>query len=190
MSVFNGNGNIRSDDCAVLVKDTVNSRISDYMLYSPYSQCTPAMEQVNAFSIENHTNNENNALPSCEIDTDSGLRVGDNTHLRGRQQLCVRPFAGTPFVGLGVMDTEAEDRLVQGDMRNSRKSCNPDIEKAYDAFVPMLPCIQQSVIAPVLPTLQRSGEPTRDFEHQEKFLKSFGYDFDGKVWKKKVCVQK
>lgn len=185
--MFNGNGHIRSDDCAKLVKDTFNTRICDYTLYSPYAQCTPAMEHVNAFSLENHTNNDNTALPSCEIDSDSSLRIGDSTHMRGRQQLCARPFKGTPLVGLGVMDTETEDRLVQGAMRLSRKSCNPNMEAAYDSMTPMLPCIGESVIMPVIPTIQRSGEPTRDFEFQQKFLKQVGYEFDGKVWSKKIC---
>lgn len=183
--MFNLRSSINSDECAILAEDTHNRRINEYMLFSQYAQCTNEYDQVKEFSYKNGANNSNTSLPSCEITNDSNLRLGETTHMRGRQQLCSQTFTGAPMIGRGVVSPEIEDRLVQGELRQPRKGCYN--ESQMDNFTPLLPCLREHVIMPVVPTLSRSGEPTRDIDFQQKFLKESGYEFDGKIWHRKYC---
>jgi hypothetical protein len=128
----------------------------------------------------------------CNVDAENKLFFQQVTHDKSRMQLCQRTFGGVPAIGLGIVMPEVEDRIKQGELRYSRRTCdstNP-LEANIDTFVPLVPCLQKIVQNPdfIIPSWTWGGVPTRDVDQQRQFLNNSGYIFDGKVWHKKMCT--
>jgi len=87
----------------------------------------------------------------CNIDENSQLLFGLQTHSRTRMSLFHRPFATVPYLGKGPFDPSAESQLQQTDtFSNNKKSVNAISEVSYIPMThyPLIPSIQNTVTNP------------------------------------------
>jgi hypothetical protein len=126
-------------------------------------------------------NNMQNLFGGYGSPLDEELRSGRVSRTRERQELQARTFQGAPMVGRGVTDPEVESKLVQGPLRQSRRSCNNEF--VVDSFPPIVNCL-----TPVMSTKFLAGESTRDIDSQKTFLENSGYENRKGIWTKRTCA--
>ena len=143
------------------------------------------------------------------MDTDSQLRVDSEvTHPRSKIQLAKRVFQAAPDLSHGQASPELELRLIAG-AANTRKGCGggkegggcpsggggggrgregkgggapvPDrlAERAWDRFIPGVETVQAENI---IPPWTNGGAPSRDIARSDAFLRTLGYQHDGRMW--------
>jgi len=192
--VFELEHRIGADDCAKSVKDMQNDSIQNYNIFPlfPTQGANDAISAVTQFSSDNHTNFRDGYgfLNASTVDADSSIRNGSKiTHEKFKTQLNGRVFQAVPNLGRGGFIPNVESRLTQGEKTTEHKSCGALSEVVINRFIPMVPCLRDTVQDPkhIIPQWVWGGEPTRDTVRQEEFLKAQGYVFDGTVWQKKMC---
>ena len=75
------------------------------------------------------------------IDTQSDLLWGDpgTTRIKGPKQIFARPFATTPFLGMGSVEgIEDQSRVMFGHSTANRKSIQTVTDKQFPVFQPLL----------------------------------------------------
>jgi hypothetical protein len=78
----------------------------------------------------------------CAIDLQSDLLFGapGTARIKGPKQVFARPFATTPFLGLGTLDgIEDQNRILYGHSTANRKSIQTVTDKQFPVFQPLLP---------------------------------------------------
>lgn len=83
----------------------------------------------------------NSAAGGCNIDTQSDLIWGapGTARSKGPKQVFARPFATTPFLGLGNLDgIEDQNKVVFGHSTANRKSIQTVTDKQFPVFQPLL----------------------------------------------------
>jgi len=78
----------------------------------------------------------------CGIDTQTSLLFGAPGTARqpGPKQLFARPWATTPFLGLGTIEgIDDQNKVVYGHSTANRKSIQTVTDKQFPVFAPLLP---------------------------------------------------
>lgn len=78
----------------------------------------------------------------CGIDLQSELLFGDpgTVRMKGPKQIFPRPFATTPFLGLGSIEgIPDQNKVVFGHSTANRKSIQTVTDKQFPVFEPLLP---------------------------------------------------
>jgi hypothetical protein len=78
----------------------------------------------------------------CAIDTQSQLLFGDpgSARLKGPKQVFQRPFATTPFLGMGTIEgIDDQSRVMFGHNTANRKSIATVTDKPFPVFEPLIP---------------------------------------------------
>jgi hypothetical protein len=81
-------------------------------------------------------------IGGCKVDTQTSLLWGDpgTVKLKGPKQLFERPFATTPFLGLGDPDAvKDENKVKYGYSNANRKSIQTVMDKQWPVFSPLIP---------------------------------------------------
>jgi hypothetical protein len=84
----------------------------------------------------------NSAEGGCGIDVQTELRNGDpsTVRLRGPKQLFQRPWATTPFMGLGDIESiQDQSRVKYGYSTPNRKSIQTIMDRQFPVFQPLTP---------------------------------------------------
>jgi len=78
----------------------------------------------------------------CGIDTQSDLLFGvpGTARQKGPKQVFARPWATTPFLGLGTIEgIDDQNKVVIGHSTANRKSIQTVTDKQFPVFAPLLP---------------------------------------------------
>jgi hypothetical protein len=105
----------------------------------------------NAWAVQNVSSNPgliprgnfgNSPEGGCGIDTQTDLLWGapGTARLKGPKQVFPRPYATTPFLGMGsVEDIDDQSRVMFGHSTANRKSIQTVTDKQFPVFEPLLP---------------------------------------------------
>ena len=163
-----------ADDAGVTQEMVQNTQYSDYLLKSFYAQeCTMrkpiefATSQVNVNYTAAGGNGNQCGIGGCNIDENSTLMFGVQTHPRCRISLFQRPFVTVPYLGRGPGNCSLESQLQQSNGFANKKSVNASSEVSYIPIsnYPLIPSIQQTITNPqfLVEEWQRGGESTRKY---------------------------
>jgi hypothetical protein len=78
----------------------------------------------------------------CAIDTHTDLLFGapGTARQKGPKQVFPRPWATTPFLGLGTLDgIDDQNKIVYGHATANRKSIQTVTDKQFPVFAPLIP---------------------------------------------------
>ena len=78
----------------------------------------------------------------CDVNTYSGLLLGDpgTARMKGPKQVFARPFATTPFLGMGTLEhIDHQSRVIFGHSTANRKSIQTVTDKQFPVFEPLIP---------------------------------------------------
>lgn len=84
----------------------------------------------------------NSPAGGCAIDTQTDLLWGapGTARTRGPKQVFARPFATTPFLGLGTLEgIDDQNKIVYGHSTANRKSIQTVTDKQFPVFQPLIP---------------------------------------------------
>jgi hypothetical protein len=118
-----------------------------------FSQVTPATPSGcgNGWAVTSMAGNPgmigkgnfgNSPEGGCAIDTHSDLLFGapGTARQKGPKQVFPRPYATTPFLGLGSVEgIDDQSRVVYGHSTANRKSIQTVTDKQFPVFAPLLP---------------------------------------------------
>jgi hypothetical protein len=191
MKPFENSHRLGGDDCAQTAKDYQNTSINDYYLWNTYeSKCDDSAEKkMEEFVTKNHNlwyRNGYGVANSCHIEDDSKARLDAKvTHEKAKIQLFTRFYQANPDLSRGTSAPSLESRLVQGDDTTQIRQCNRLVERDYERFVPLLPCLKDNVQNEkhiVFPDNQ-AGANSRVLMRDAETLKKCGYvQTNGNNW--------
>lgn len=78
----------------------------------------------------------------CAIDTNTDLLFGapGTARQKGPKQVFPRPYATTPFLGLGTIEgIDDQNKIVYGHSTANRKSIQTVTDKQFPVFAPLIP---------------------------------------------------
>ena len=156
MNFFN-QSRIGVDDVSLTQIDLQDRAQNQYMLQAFDTDCNMrkpiefATSQANVNYCAAGGMGNQCGVGGCNIDENSQLLFGLQTHPRTRMSLFHRPFATVPYLGKGPFDPAAESHLQQTDtFSNNKKSVNTISEVSYIPMThyPLIPAIQNTVTNP------------------------------------------
>lgn len=171
------------DDCALAANERQNTKIDNYYLYNPRSDCTQKEYMEVAACNNMVVNNGFGNSDACNIDMDSRLRNGgeltDKQTLNQKYRQC----------GANKGDCEDDVRSLENRMRRGNdfglKRCDTLSEASTLELqmTPMINCLKSNIQDPnhIVPTWTWGGEPTRDSLKQKEFLETQGFRFTNGV---------
>jgi len=171
------------DDCALAANERQNTKIDNYYLYNPRSDCTKKEYMEVAACNNMVVNNGFGNSDACNIDMDSRLRNGgeltDKQTLNQKYRQC----------GANKGDCEDDVRSLENRMRRGNdfglKRCDTLSEASTLELqmTPMINCLKSNIQDPnhIVPTWTWGGEPTRDSLKQKEFLETQGFRFTNGV---------
>lgn len=123
------------------------------MLHEPVSASKPWVGSScgNSWAVQNVAGNPgiiprgnfgNSPEGGCGIDTQTDLLWGapGTARTKGPKQVFARPFATTPFLGLGTIEgIEDQSKVVFGHSTANRKSIQTVTDKQFPVFQPLIP---------------------------------------------------
>lgn len=168
-----------NDCCERSWRDRSNEMIANYQTNFP-ARC----ELNPGYLCEPGMNDQIPPLLCDNIGTSSDMRNGCMgnvmTHTGSRQQLRVRPFRSTPYMGTcraPLMDSDTYSALISGEQTRTGRTCNSLSGVTIDRFTPLVPCLQQNIQDPVHYIPQywvRGGMDTRAYLRNADYLKACG----------------
>lgn len=181
---FDFMGRLADDDCALITRELQNQSIGDYNLFNSYmtANCKTDKSKFEQFM----TNNPNlrykdgfGNLNSCTVDADSKLRNGALfTNDREKTQLCTRWHQAVPALSKGGLTVNVDSRLKMAEDTSAIRDCDRLSEKNFQRFIPMTPCLAQSIQDPdnIVPNWTWGGESTRHtFVQENQYLNKCGF---------------
>ena len=105
---------LKDDTCHNNGRNLQSDSVNDYML-SNFADCDCDIKNVLKVSTDNRglTVKDGYGISECNIDSESGLRIGTvKRHHKVDQQLFPRPFATTPFIQRGEVKPDLESKLI------------------------------------------------------------------------------
>jgi hypothetical protein len=159
-----------SDLCALKAKAKANRAMSKRNVWNTYTRDNVDASRAGAlaeFSSANpnlHFRNGYGVTAPNLVDNDTNLRLnGMWTNEKAKTQFFQRFYLANPDLSRGVPMPAIESELMQGDDTTRIRQCNRSTEKDYDRFVPMLPCLKQTIQDPIhiVMPFQRGGEDSR-----------------------------
>lgn len=179
MKYFDLQARIGTDDCAVNARDHQNASMNDYHLWNTYmSKCDAAREKEIADFASSHANlryrNGYGIASACHIDHDSEVRNNAKlTNEKAKVQLFTRFYQASPDMSRGKSAPNLESRLIHGEDTTQVRQCNRLMERDFDRFVPMLPCLKDSVqdAKHIVPAWTWGGDNSRNLMRDAARLK-------------------
>ena len=160
---------INDDACHNNGKYLQNDSVNDYML-SNYVDCDCDIKSVLKVSTENRglTVKDGYGISECNVDSESGLRVGTvKRHHKVDQQLFPRPFSTTPFIQRGEHKPDLESRLLSS-LQTLKHKQMQNVSLENNIFTPMTSNLAATIQDPihiiqenVSRTWVRGGVPSR-----------------------------
>lgn len=160
---------LNDDVCHDNGKNLQNDSVNDYML-SNYNDCDCDIKNVLKVSTDNRglTVKDGFGISDCNIDSESGLRVGVvKRHHKVDQQLFPRPFATTPFIQKGEPKPDLESRLLSS-LQTVKHKQMQNVSVENNIFTPMTSNLAATIQDPihiiqenVSRTWVRGGIPSR-----------------------------
>ena len=160
---------INDDACHNNGKHLQNDSVNDYML-SNYVDCDCDIKSVLKVSTENRglTVKDGYGISECNVDSESGLRVGTvKRHHKVDQQLFPRPFSTTPFIQRGEHKPDLESRLLSS-LQTLKHKQMQNVSLENNIFTPMTSNLAATIQDPIHIiqsdvdiTWVRDGEPSR-----------------------------
>jgi hypothetical protein len=189
---FNQSSNFKNDCFQKTWRDKTNNIIADYSLYNQNIQQNKSYlnepclnSQIPPFAKTGYTNAE------------SDLRNGDagnvTTHFGARQQLNVRPYLTTPYMGScrsPMLDVDTYSRISNGQTTRERKSMNSGTRA--ERFIPLVKCLKENIQNPshIIPVYwTRGGLDTRANIRNSDYLKECGITNSVNPVQKQFCPQ-
>ena len=115
--VFDGQTRIGDDPCGITEKDLQNQKKGSYITQN-YFEKECGMKKPVSFATSQPNvfyNGGYGVTDSCNVDTDSQLRIGGTqTNPKCRINLQERPYLTVPFLGRGPSNPVLESKLMQG----------------------------------------------------------------------------
>lgn len=192
MRYTNISNRLNDDACALKNRSLYNDSVSDNRLYNFYFNNACDCSVLDDIAMENNfTVREGYGYASgCTVDKDSELRIGSTvTHDKGRIQLCARTYKGVPSVNKGGLIPNIESRLKNADDTSDIRNLDKVMEKQFDVFTPMIPCLQGNVQNPQhivpedsLSTWRWGGADTRQDMVSNDYLSKCGFEYRNKNW--------
>lgn len=146
MRYFDTGNRLAMDECAVVSRDLENDSINEYWLTNYYANgCSRDRANVTSFmtSQQNLRSVEGYGIQRCDVDKDSGLRIGDLGRERSKLQLNTRTFRAVPYLDRGASAPCVESRLQQGESTqfSQHRACDKYAEQPFARFTPLQnPC--------------------------------------------------
>jgi hypothetical protein len=181
------------DKCALVTREYQNRSIGDYMLYNSYvtSQCKKDKKEFDSFVSQNPNLRFKDGfgfLNSCVVDTDSELRNGAKfTNEKEKSQLCTRWDQAVPSYNKGGLIVNVDSRMKFAEDTSAIRDCDRLTEKDYNRFIPLTPCLAQSIQNPehIIPKWVNGGESTRAYVQENQYLEQCGFVNNGQTWVRK-----
>ena len=185
------------ESCYKTFRDLQNVSTSDYMItnYKDYKCAATNIRDIamNEPTITYRDGYGWSSINGCNIDDDSKIRNADNlTNMRYIQQLNTRPYTSVPYMGRGVANPVLENKIITGEDTSQKKQCNTLSGIYIDRFVPLVPCLKDTIQNPVhlVTEVARSdwvwgGLPSRDLIRNSNYLSKCGYRKTDKGWFRK-----
>ncbi len=120
-------------------------------LHGQVTQQTGGFSCGNSWAVQNVAGNPgiipkgnfgNSPEGGCAIDTQTDLLWGapGTARTKGPKQMFARPFATTPFLGLGTIEgIDDQNKVIFGHSTANRKSIQTVTDKQFPVFEPLLP---------------------------------------------------
>ena len=192
MRYTNLSNRLNDDSCALKTRSLYNNSVTDNRLFNFYFNNSCDCPVLDDIAMENNfTVREGYGYASgCTVDKDSELRLGSMlTNDKGRQQLCARTYVAVPSVNKGGLIPNIESRLKNADDTSDIRNIDKVMEKQFDIFTPMIPCLKGSVqstqhIVPedVSKTWRWGGSDTRQDMVSNDYLTKCGFEYRDKNW--------
>jgi hypothetical protein len=171
------------DGCALGENEKQNTRIDQYNLYNPISDCKSRdfekVAECNNFVVGNGYG----FTDECHVDVDSRLRNGqDYTQKRVLNQKYRKCASGGGDEEYDCDDSvkSLEDRMRKGnDFGLKRCDVVSEVSTLDLQFTPLIPCLSRNIQNPVhiVPIWTNGGESTRSALAQKAFLEENGFRF-------------
>lgn len=182
--LFDGSDRIKDDPCAQKAKLRQNEATNCYQISNLRgNDVCRTNGKVDKFASQ-HKNLrpwQGYGWDRCRVDVDSRLRNDQIwTNDPWKTQWDTRTFVAVPDLGRGRPMPETESRLINGQDTTSSRQCGSITEKQFDnVFHPtVLPVCPEHII----PSWTWGGESSRDINRSPEFMKSLGYEYDGRMW--------
>ena len=150
--VFDGQTRIGDDPCGITEKDLQNQKKGSYITQNYFEKDCGMKQPVNFATSQPNVfyNGGYGITDSCNVDTDSKLRIGGTqTNPKCRITLQQRPFLTVPFLGRGPAKPVEESRLLQGGYTGDKKSCKNLMEKSLrEEQLDLVPSLKASIQNP------------------------------------------
>jgi hypothetical protein len=183
---------LNNDECALADRDRQSLEAAQYGLANFYPSNVPACStkaaELSNCYVNLHFRDGYGNANACVIDADSAARLGaKQTNSPHKLELKARVFHGHPHLERGQILPSKESTLIHSEISRDRVPCAATTEKTIDRFVPLIPCLLETVQNPdtiVIDDWQWGGSDTRAFVRDEDLLVKCGYSHDGKTWVK------
>lgn len=164
MPLFDADNRLRSDRCAVNLRDSQNLSMETYTFRDVRlgRECPAKLTRNECAELHDRLQSGDGfGVHAGDIDRESTLRYPDGgiTHDRRRQGLATRVFEASPGMSRGGLDADIESHLLlSGEQGMSRSSAHRFAEKNYNRFDPGVRPVAVENIVQRFP----AGEPSRD----------------------------
>lgn len=191
MPLFDAEGRLSTDPCAVRTRDQDNEGIATYHMTNLRPDGGACCSKVPRDPLMGVAVKHRNLTPwtgygwnTCGVDEDSKLRISSRgTHPRTRQQLAKRVFEAAPDLTHGALASD-DSTLREGINMAPLRDCTHLSEQDYRRFTPGVCPVG---IEHIVPTMWvNGGASSREIARSDTFLKSMGYRRVGGVWRR-VC---
>ncbi|MEW5315099.1 MAG: hypothetical protein WDW38_006551 [Sanguina aurantia] len=176
MPLFDADNRLKSDRCAVNLRDSQNLSMESYTFRDMrFGMACPgdlSSDECAQLQARLHSSDGYGVQPG-NIDEESGLRCpsGGITHDKSRQGLASRVFEAAPDMGRGGLDANVESRLLlSGEQGTARNCAFRFAERSYNRFDPGVQKVAVENIVQAFP----AGEPSRDIARSDAFTSPLG----------------
>ena len=189
---FNQSSNFKNDCFQKTWRDKTNNILADYSLG------VQNIKQNNMYLNEPCINSQSppftrTGYTNAESDLRNGEAGNVTTHYGARQQLNVRPYLTTPYMGYcrsPMLDVDTYSRISNGETTREKKSMNTGTRS--ERFIPLVQCIKQNIQNPehIIPVYwTRGGMDTRANIRNSDYLRECGIPENISQTQKKFCPQ-
>ena len=136
---FNSNDRIGVDQVGNTQRQLQNTRFSNYMLSSYFSESLT--NDTVSFATRYPTINLNglangDGLNSVIVDMDSALTIGsEQERALEKLQLMQRPFVTIPYLGRGTVNPDLESQLLQGESIFEKKGISTVMTQSFMPYI-------------------------------------------------------
>lgn len=143
---------IGDDVCGISERDIQNQQFGSYKTQNYFEKNCGLRQPISNATMQPNVfvNGGYGVADSCNIDTDSNLRVRQTqTNPKCRISLQERPFKSVPYLGRGPSNPVMESRLQQGKFLAEKKSCRQLMEKSFRTTdVDLVPSLKATIQNP------------------------------------------